>query len=499
MIRQEIPDDDELGELPPLDGDARDQPDGEAADPEEVLDGDDEATLDDATGEDDPLDTSDLDLEHVEDGWLGEAGEAEDLDLGGDGAVVDFGEDSPATDDHVGPAPANGGRDGEDEPRPGEDDLGFGDAPERGGLDAGEEGPVDPDEELREADLPALDADDEGELDDAALIDPAFASEEPLGLPWAAEPWSRVGAPVALGRATAVACAGRGALVVGRSESDGVDLVRVDLEGMCERLAAEGLATAEVRSLTVEKQDVAAVLHGGRWAVSRDGGGLFVPTPGPSGEALAASEAVFASGRLWVRTRTGGLLVHDIRDGSLHERPPIERCPLPGFAAALTCDTASGAGLATVLVVDDAGRPTAVVHIAPGTTTRRDALDMPEVDSPSLFAAHGGHMVYAARKGGIVWAPSGGAWKLFEWEGRVTALSFIDDAGTIAVSTYSEADDTTTLVRLDAAGSASVAARVGAAPADADSDGRVLAMAHDEARGVLWVAGGFGVAAFAIK
>src|ERR1700690_206000 len=455
MVRREIRDEDELGELPPLDGDSREQPEGEA-DPEDLLDHTDEdATLDDATGEDDPPDTSDLDLEHVEGGWLGEAGEAEDLDLGGDAAVVDFGGDASALDEGSPPAPPS--RDADDEPRLGDEDLGFGDAPERGGLDAGDEGPVDPDEGLREADLPALDADDEGELEDAALIDPAFALEEPLGLPWAAEPWPRVGAPVALAGATAVACAGRGALVVGRCESGEAELVRVDLEGTCERLPAEGLAASEVRSLAVEKQLVAVVLQGGRLVVSRNGGGRFAPMPGPMGEGVAAADAVFASGRLWVRTRAGGWLVHEVHEEGASDQPPIERCPVPGIAAALTCDTANGARLAAGLVVNDAARPPAIVHMGPGATTRHDANDMPGADSPSLFAAHGGRVAYAARKGGIVWRPSGDARKLFEWEGRITALSFVDDAGTLAVSTYSEADDTTTLVRLDATGSASVA------------------------------------------
>jgi hypothetical protein len=498
MAKPEIREEDELGELPPLDGESRDQSEGDA-DYGDLLAGDDEeATLDDATGEDDPLDISDLDLDKVEGGWLGEAGEPEDVDTG-DAAVVDFGDDMSPFDEAAATPSPEGARDLEDEPRLGDDDLGFGDAPERGGLDAGDEGPLDPDEEMRESDLPALDADDEGELEDSALIDSAFGSEEPLGLPWAAEPWPRVGAPVALLAATAVACAARGALVVGKSDSGAAELVRVDLEGTCERLPAEGLAAAEVCALAVDRQVVAAVLRGGRLVVSSDAGGSFAPIAGPLGEGIAASDAVFASGRLWVRTRTGGLVVHEVHDEGPSARAPIERCPVPGVAAALTCDTAVGVTVAAVLVVDDAARPTAVIHLAAGISTRRDAIDMPEADSPALFAVHGGHMAYAARQGGLVWRTSGDASKLYEWEGRITALSFVDAAGTLIVSTYSDADDTTTLVRLDAAGSASVAARIGAAPSDPDSDGRVLAMARDEARGVLWVVGGFGVAAFAIS
>jgi hypothetical protein len=34
---------------------------------------------------------------------------------------------------------------------------------------------------------------------------------------------------------------------------------------------------------------------------------------------------------------------------------------------------------------------------------------------------------------------------------------------------------------------------------DVDSDGRVVSMAHDEAHGVVWLAGGFGVAVLAVR
>jgi len=41
-------------------------------------------------------------------------------------------------------------------------------------------------------------------------------------------------------------------------------------------------------------------------------------------------------------------------------------------------------------------------------------------------------------------------------------------------------------------------ASIGATRADPESDGQVTALAHDEARGVVWVAGGFGIAAFSV-
>jgi len=174
---------DDLDELPPLDGDVRDAPEPDL-DPGELLGDDGDASLDDTTGEGDPVDAEELDVDERDQGWLEEPADAPDLDLG-DVAVIDFGGEAPAAEDA-------------DEPGVGDEDFGFGNAPERGGLDGGDEGPVGADEELREADLPQLDADEEGDLDDAALVDAGFAADEPVGLPWAAEPWSRVGAPVAL-------------------------------------------------------------------------------------------------------------------------------------------------------------------------------------------------------------------------------------------------------------------------------------------------------------
>ena len=506
MAERSIPDDDDLEELPPLDGDSRDKPESDPDYGDVLDDAVGDATLDDATAEDDPPDTTDLDLDRVEGGWLGEAGEAGDFDTG-DAAVDELGEDAWQLDDGTARTSPERGPNQDEEPGVGDEDFGLDDAPERGGLDTGDEGPLDADEELRESDLPALDADDEGELDDAVLLDAVFPPEEALGPGWAADPWLRVGAPVALVGSTAVACAGRGALVAGRSESGAAELVRLDLEGTCERLPAAGLAVAEVCALAVEGRLVAAVLVGGQLLVSRDDGAHFSPVASPMAEGIAASAAVFASARLWARTRAGGLVVLDTAANvdsappALQERAPhlLERCPLPGIAAALTCDTANGTVTAAVLVVDGSGRPAALVRIAPGVSIRREVIDMPEADSPALFAARGESVAYAARHGGLVRRTSESTWRLFEWEGRITALAFVDDAGTLIASTYSDADDTSALVRLDAAGGASVVARIGAVQGDSESDGCVVAMAHDEAHGVLWAAGGFGVVAYAIR
>lgn len=402
-----VPDDDELGELPPMDGDVRDAPQPETdADDEVPPEG--EASLDDSTGEDEPTDDEEIDLDETDGGWLDEAPDAPGLDLG-DVQTVELGGEAAGADDA-------------DEPAAAQEDFGFGDAPEITGLDAGDEGPVAPDEELRDEDLPALDADDAGDVDEASLIDASFAAataaDEPHGLPWASAPWEGVGAPLPLVRASAVACAGKGAVVAGLGERAAgtrtAELWRVDFEGACQALAARGLDVASVRELEGLGRAVSATLESGQRYASTDGGVTFEAQP-----ALDAS--------IWTEA-------------------------------------------------------------APG-----------EARTPALRAARAGHEAYAARDGGVVRTGASGDWTPYAWGGRVTALVFLDDAGRLLAATYSDADDTTALVELDVAGAASVVARIGATRADPDSDGQVQSMAHDEARGVVWLAGGFGVAAFAVR
>ena len=222
-----------------------------------------------------------------------------------------------------------------------------------------------------------------------------------------------------------------------------------------------------------------------------------------------------------MRTRAGGLLV--VRAGGAS----IERCAVAGTVVALAKD---GDRAMAAMVTDDGGRVSSLLRSADGGAPGREGVDGPEARSlPAVFAVRGKHAAYAGRRG-VVWRRADGSWATHAWEGRITALAFVDDAGTLVAATYSESDDTTALVRLQvpaegattAAVPASVVARIGPAPADEASlarrslgesenasdagdaaadggDGRVLALAYDETRGVVWVAGGFGVVAFAVR
>lgn len=469
------PGEDELDELPPLDGDANDAPEAEFAVEIDGLDDEGEASLDDTTAEDDPADDAELDLDESDGGWLDEPNETPDLDLG-DVAITDFGEGEASAEDA-------------DEPGTGDEDFGFGDAPEHGGLDAGDEGPLDEDEELREQDLPALDADEEGDLEDAALVDEGFAADEPLGLPWAATPWERVGAPLALVGARAVACAGSGAIVAGRTEAGEAQLLRVDLEGASQALPAVGLAPAGLAMLAVEGPTVAAVADDGAVLVSRDEGQAFVTTPLTSA-GLHAAQLALVGGSLWIRTRAGALLFAPA-EGELR------REPVPGAVCALTGGLRAGED-ATALVVDPEGRPTALLRGSVDGALSRDTLEGGQPAQSGLLAVRGRAFAYAARRGGVVRCDASGRWESVEWPGHVTAIAYVGDDALLA-ATYSDGEDSTTLVHVGADACPRVVARLGAMRDDVDSDGRVVSMAYDEAHGVVWLAGGFGVAVLSVR
>ncbi len=367
----------------------------------EDLDDASEASLDDATGEDEPADTEELELDESDTGWLEEPNETPDLDLG-DVAITDFGNGDSASDDA--------------------EELETSRRLVRRhrlrGLDGGDEGPLDADEELREQDLPALDADEEGDLEDAALVDEGFAADEPLGLPWAAEPWERVGAPVAVVGARAVACAGPGAIVAGRNEAGEAQLVKVDLEGASQALGATGLAPARVEALAVEGTTVAAVDDDGTVFVSRDGGQTFLATPLATA-GLHAAQIAIVDRALWIRTRAGALLFAP----AVGE---LRREPVPGAVGALAGGVRAGEQ-ATALALDAEGRPSALAVTRRAGSLSRETLDAPDVAQPGILAVRGAALAYAPRRGGIAVRDAGGKWKSMTWPGLVTALAFVGD------------------------------------------------------------------------
>ncbi len=183
-MRPTPPEADEL-DLPPLDGkvggvDADEEnegishPDDEELDPDAMEDTPSDA-FDDATAEGDPIEG--IAVEGAEGGWLVDSDDAKTLDVGAfDVSLSDeiklLDEDEPAVRHGV-----------DEELGTNEDDV---------HTDGGEEGPLADDEELREEDLPALDADEDGDVDDASLYDGAsIGIDEELR--WDDRAWARVG------------------------------------------------------------------------------------------------------------------------------------------------------------------------------------------------------------------------------------------------------------------------------------------------------------------
>ena len=447
--------DDALDELPPLDGSDEGDADIEKGDLLDDLD-DGGDPLDDSTGDGDPIDASEIDAEGGESGWLVDAEDAAGLDVGGN-EIASF-EESGARDPRL----------DFEELGVGDEDFGLGANEEPAVLDAGEEGPLAADEELREQDLPQLDADEEGELDEADLIDPGFAHErEALG--WAAQAWESVGAPVDVGAVTAIACAGRGVVVATER-----GLARVDLEGACEALVAEGLS-APVVGLAAAGDAIAAITETGELVVSRDRGATFRSAwrDRASLTSGGAAEVVFADGALWTRTRGGALL----RSGDFGVA--WEAVVVDGRTAAIAVDDRLGL---VVLVADAEGDR---MHVRRGVG-RADvsSVEVAAADSVSaLIAARVDHLAYAAADGGV--ALDGVAMPRIA---NPLALAFMDDRGTLLVAAHRDVDDTTSLVVV----------APGAEPlivADVSGDGRARALVRDDAHGVVWVGGSFGLLA----
>jgi len=381
------PADDDLDELPPMDGADEGEPEAEPEEIDALEDAGD--PLDDSTGEGDPVDASEIDAHGGESGWLDDAEDADALDLGASelASFEEAGAHDPKLDF--------------EEPGVEGEDFGLGGDEAAAELDAGDEGPIAADEDLKEADLPQLDADEEGEVDDAELIEAGFAED---AIPRAAEAWKTVGAPLDVGPVLAIACAGRGVVVATER-----GLVRVDLEGACEPLGGEGIG-APIAKLAAERDLIAAVTAAGELVVSRDGGRTFRSSwrERASLATGGACDVAFAEGALWTRTR-GGAVLRSTDGGVAWE------------------------------IASDVPAPFA----SPPTVAGADA---------------------------------------------VAAL----DARTVVAAMYREAEDTTALVRIDGT-SRTVVAEVSG---DAEADGRVVALVVDDAHGVVWAGGAFGLLAF---
>jgi hypothetical protein len=474
----------DLPDLPPLDGDAeeqREQPSRVL--PEGDLDvGDDTSSgdLDDSTGENDKPHPDDLEIDAGDGQWLEEPADAKDLDIG----AVEI-------DDPDGVTSTLDGDDG----APAADDEGIGEGLEAGGLDSGEEGPLAADEDLREQDLPDLGQAEDDEANEDLTGADLPSVDAPLGLAWAARPWTRVGAPVPIASALAVTCAARGAIVAGALESrqtrdDGrrVELLRVDLEGACQTASHEGL-TGEVRGLSADG-DLLVVRSESRELFASREGGAFERIPGRA----EVEDFVVASGVVWARSDAGRLMSFVPGQGSFLEHTTRS-------AVVSLCD--SGAGDVAALVAGGGGA-IELVHGRSDCSIGTEVITLDEKTATfgaplgGVMAARGTRVAYATR-GGVVSGSPSGDWRWQPLVGSIVALCFTDGSSGLVAAVYVDAEDTTGLVSLDGEGPPQVMALLGPTQADIESDGRALSFACDETRGVVWVVGKFGLAAFSIR
>ncbi len=166
-------DEDSLTDLPPLDGGDEDEgvPEPEDFEGDDVKSG--EGDLDDTTGELDPVEFLPDSLDAAADNAMADAEESRDLDIGAIELLGDEGE-SLLTDN--------------DEPGTDNELLDIEES-EEGVRDAGEEGPAHEDDGQSLGELPPMDADEEGALEDEAFFD-GLADE--IAAPWADDAWEKI-------------------------------------------------------------------------------------------------------------------------------------------------------------------------------------------------------------------------------------------------------------------------------------------------------------------
>ena len=261
-------DDSEI-DLPPSDGPlgeneeegkpASEQADTEDLDPVPA----DAATdaFDDATGEDDPV--GDEELDPMDDGGLDdEAGLAREADLD---EVAEFPEDREGASASL--LAEN------DELGVGNEDFGIAEDHSSANLDGGEEGPRDADEELREEDLPSLDADDQGDGDEEAFYELEGEGAPPF--PWEDERWASKNLEPVPG-AVAVVSIASGAIAVAGDPPKLWGIV----DGGVESSEPTGAPKEGWRSLRLARKTGELFIDTDTGVfVSRDGGRSFMPGP----------------------------------------------------------------------------------------------------------------------------------------------------------------------------------------------------------------------------
>jgi hypothetical protein len=469
---------DELDELPALDG-------GEGEEDANTDDGllDEELAeesgdpFDDATGEDVPVE--DTEISGDESGWLDDAGESDGLDVGTPEA---FGAETD------GSTLLEGAEEADDAAL--DEDLSSGGDPDGRSLvgDAGEEGFEDEEEEVREEDLPRLDADgDETEMDEGDLLGelPEEGVREEPRPPWDDRAWERVDFGLSgLAGVVCLAADAAGLVIAGQG------VARVNPNGTVTALDGLGFRGGAPRDLATDGECLFVSTTRAGVLVSRDGGRSFQESNGwrgfPGGNQEEGLDLVIAGKQLWGRAKSGALFASGDRGSSWIRAPAAH--PVDAIAA-------DGVGGELVALARGPGRETLVGRSGSGEFVFTPCGELPP-GRVARLVAHGPHLAAALAHG--VFRAEAGAWLRLEGTAGATAVAFTRGDGSVAVALHSDAEGRAWILEARASSPAFVVAELGESGGGVQEDGedaRVRALLWDAERGVVWAAGGFGLCA----
>jgi hypothetical protein len=428
-----------LTELPPLDGGDEETAASDDEADEFVTDDQDAASLDDAAADD--LDV-DEDVEITEEesadddddvAWHPDVGEPE-LD-------VSDGEQS-SVDDGVAEASSEG--DGEfdiDDEVPSSED------------DAGEEGTTDPIEHSLDEDLPALDADDDGDFEDSMLLEVGNLAASKGSSPWAEAQWEeRAG----LSRSFAWPV----------DDADEVVAMRMIVAPSSELVAATTDSDILIESAGEAK--IAVPLRAARPPVGERGPWLV---------ALAAASAPV----LWAATRAGELAKSGDFGATWARCAAVAR---PILAIAARDD-----GSISLLV-----RKADAIEILTSSDgsrwfAQRISADVDAREQASLWMVHRGAAAAIGDKGGVCIARDGRQFTRVPGSAGATAGVFAGraaDAPLILAGGFEQDDGAVHLLRVAADGRSEIIARV-TSLGDGEDEPSVLALAWHDATETLRV------------
>lgn len=466
--------DDAQLDLPPLDTD--EEP---AAEEDDELSG----LLDPMLDEGDPLDDA----------------EARDLDMPLD---LDVGEEPDARDDdaeaEIDVGPLDEGLSLDDDERGGLDEEGdeagdqgdeILDADASGDDDGGAEGTGEsPEDAVDESELPALDADEEGEYAGEDLLSELSELPEDSPPPWDSSPWVVIEGAGAAVPCSALAVAG-GQIVAGGS----VLLVVPPGEHAARRAGLD----AAVGSVALVDGVIVAATPRGRVLRSEDGGATAAPLGAWRSDGLSPVALATTPGRLWILAEgTLWSLPAGAGSASRASEEGVVRIAASG-GALLSLSQARGVARLTRVRGDDEG--TAEIPLsgeALRAASARGALIAVGAQGRSVALA-GADLLCVSRDGGASFRAIGGL-------GAVAALAFAgeEEAAPLLALCVREGDARAELARVPEAGGPTRIAALGERRAGDEDDARGLApaaMMWDATREVAWIACQVGLLAVAPK